>query len=145
MSDIMRKGWIQSERVLTVIVSIALLVAPLCSAACAASNCYAPAVAQGTEPSEQSHHCHQSPAAQPANQTAPQPERHSHPCADHQAALFFSANDSKAALSGIVLLTPYLPASFITLLAGQTQALHRSWRDSLKSPPHLPQRAILRI
>ncbi len=134
----------QAGTAAAVIVSIALLAAPLCSIACADASFLAFLTTETVEPASQSHHCHQSPAP-PANQTTPQPEHHSHHCTDHQAALLFTVNNAFSALSGIVLVQPYLPAVFNALLTGQTQALHRGWRDSLKAPPHLPQRAILRI
>lgn len=139
-----RKHQVGAGTVAAVIVSFALLAAPLCSIACTDASFLALLTAKTVEPGSQLHHCHQSPA-QPDKQNAPQPEHHSHHCADHQDALLFTANDSFTALSGIVLLQPYLPAAFTALVTGQTQARQRGWRDSLKAPPHLPQRAILRI
>ena len=140
----MQKRQKQAGKVAAVIVSIALLAAPLCSIACADTGFFAFLTTKTVEPGSQSRHCHQ-PPAQPDNQTTPQPEHHSHHCADHQAALLFTANDSFSALSGIVLVQPYLPAAFTALLTSQPQARHSGWQDSLKAPPHLPHRAILRI
>lgn len=140
----MQKRGKQAGKVAAVIVSIALLAAPLCSIACADTSFFAFLTTETVERGSQSHHCHQS-SAQPDNQTTPPPEHHSHHCADHQAALLFTVNGTFSALSSIVLIQPYLPVPFTALLTNQPQARHRGWRDSLKAPPHPQQRAILRI
>ena len=133
-----------------VIVSFALLTAPLCSAACAGADLFASLGTQTVKP-DQPHHCHQSPAqrhqspAQPSNPASPQPEKHSHNCENHQTALLLSGKGSLSVLNCEALGQPYLPASFVSWLTGHTQVRYSGWQDLLKAPPRSQLRRILRI
>ncbi len=156
----MQKRRKQFGAMAAVIVSIALLTAPLCSAACANAEVFAALAAQTVEPAGQPHHCHQSSghqssghqssghqsSPQPENPTAPpQPGSHSHNCENHQAALLLPGKASPNVPNGVALFQPYLAASDVWWLTGERQVRHKSRRDSLKAPPRAQLRTILRI
>ena len=130
------------------LLSAALLFMQLCSAICVFSGCLATRTAPSAEqPSAEqeniSNHCHQTQPA--ANHHLPQPPTNNqHNCADHEAAVMLPVRNS---LSAVVSLhfpqVAYEP--FTAQLANQSVSDSIDIWDSLRSPPRIPQRSVLRI
>ena len=125
------------------LLSAALLFMQLCSAICVFSDCLATRTAPSTEQEDISNHCHQTQPA--ANHHLPQPPTNNqHYCAEHEAAVLLPVRNS---LSAVVSLhfpqVVYEP--FTTPLANKSVSDRISIWDSLRSPPRIPQRSVLRI
>lgn len=125
------------------LLSAALLFMQLCSAICVFSGCLVTRTAPSAEQEDISNHCLQTQPA--ANHHLPQPPTNNqHNCADHEAAVMLPVRNS---LSAVVSLhfpqVVYEP--FTTPLANQSVSNSIDIWDSLRSPPRIPQRSVLRI
>ena len=133
----------KSSIAVSALLSAALLFMQLCSAICVFSDCLATRTAPFAEQEDISNHCHQTQPA--ANHHLPQPPTNNqHNCADHEAAVMLPVRNS---LSAVV--SPHFPQvvyePFTTPLANQSVSDSIEIWDSLRSPPRIPQRSVLRI
>jgi hypothetical protein len=121
--------------------SAGLLFAQICNVVCLAVNCADEKNVVKETPNTSSH-CHNSQA--PASQD-PAPQHKSHNCQTHDLTVLPATSDSPSTISAQSdwQAAASLPAlqSFVFSPSPMT----RVWLSALRSPPRLPQRAVLRI
>lgn len=96
-----------------------------------------------SEQKDVSNHCHQTRLD--ANHYLPEPsKKNPHSCADHETAAMLPVRNS---LTTVVSLHshPIVYETFTILLANQSVSDAIDIWDSLRSPPRIPQRSVLRI
>ncbi len=133
----------KSSIAVSALLSASLLFMQLCVAVCAISDCLAAWTAPSIEHKQVSNHCHQTQPA--ANHHLPQPTKNNqHSCADHEAAVMLPVRNSLSAAVSLHL-HPFVYEHFSSPLPNLPEADNIDVWDSLRSPPRIPQRSVLRI
>ena len=130
--------------VVSALLSMGLLFIQFCGAVCAFSGCLAAHTAPSLKQEGVLSHCHQ---AQPDtdNQLPHPPKNNQHSCTGHETAVMLPVRISLAAAVVSLHLQPVVPEPFIIPPSSQSVSDSADIWDSLRSPPRILQRSVLRI
>lgn len=125
------------------LLSAMLLLVQWCVAVCAFADGLETWAAPSAQQQGVSNHCHQT--RPDPNHDLPEPsKKNHHSCADHETAATLPVRNSLSPV-GSLPAHPMICESGAILLAGQSVSGGISILDSLRSPPRIPQRSVLRI